>query len=59
LEKLEKEKQATKSTKDSSKPNSGDKTVVRDSFNPFRKKEAKEEQQTPESINQKIEELKK
>lgn len=32
--------------------------VIKDSFNPFRKKQEKE-QQTPESINQKIKELKK
>ena len=62
LKKLENGQQSANSTKDSSKPNSGDKTVVRDSFNPFRKKEAKEakeEQQTPESLKQNIEQLKK
>lgn len=66
LKKLENGEQSANSTKDSSKPNSGDKTVVGDSFNPFRKKEeqqtnkeAKEEQQTPESLKQKIEQLKK
>lgn len=62
LKKLENGEKSGNSTKDSSKPNYGDKTVVGDSFNPFRKKEAKEEkeeQQTPESLKQNIEQLKK
>ena len=62
LEKLEKEKQSAEASAEpvskEETPSEGTQSpdVIKDSFNPFRKKE---EQQTPESINQKIEELKK
>ena len=59
LEKLEKEKQSAESSEEETPTEvTQSHDVIKDSFNPFSKKQEKE-QQTHESINQKIEELKK